>query len=465
MTRLLPALLLAGLALAPGGAARAGDDDGKPLGGDGGAGPADKPGNDPNAPLHVRVNQAIDSGVAWLKKQTFAGGNWSTEVIGSIKYDPNSKGEDYRHPAGCTALSLYTLLKCGVPANDPVIVKGFEWLRGTAGAAKGKGKGGRVPRGSYEISVLILALEAKSNPHKREKEREREISFHLRRGEKLKTGVKLPADDEAWMRDLVAGLIKRRSSGAGWRYNIDDGQGKFQAGPNGNNNDMSSTQLVMLALLAAERCGISQPDTFYAGMLDWTLKQQDEASEGKVERFQPGRKTTDEERYGGSIAIMDEARGWAYIKKPVKESSLASKESRPSASMTACGLANVVICSNILQARGNADFEAVLAARSEQAWWDGVAWLQSHWSVDFNTNGAQGYHYYWLYCLERVGDLKRVNLVAGHPWYEEGAKVLVDQQEPGGSWNRTDTHEPHDVLNTCFALLFLNRATPAITGE
>src|SRR5688572_24414079 len=76
-----------------------------------------KPPNDPRAPLPVRINQAIDSGVEWLKKQTFAPGNWSPEVLGDVLYDPNSKGDVYIHPTGCTSLSLYALLKSGVPKD------------------------------------------------------------------------------------------------------------------------------------------------------------------------------------------------------------------------------------------------------------------------------------------------------------------------------------------------------------
>jgi hypothetical protein len=75
------------------------------------------------------------------------------------------------------------------------------------------------------------------------------------------------------------------------------------------------------------------------------------------------------------------------------------------------------------------------------------------------------YHFYYLYCLERACDMKRISLLAGHPWYNEGAEVLVNRQEDSGAWTQSDTHRPHDILNTCFALLFLNRSTPAITQD
>ena len=162
------------------------------LGGDaGGKGNDGKPPNDQSAALPVRVNQAIDSGVAWLKKQTFVKGNFADQVLGTRLYDPNSKGDPFIHPTGCTSLSLYTLLKCGVPKDDPVIQKAFAWMKtGSSNMTTGHVNMhiNRVPGGTYEIAALILALEAKANPHKREAEREKDVKFRLKRGEKLKTG-------------------------------------------------------------------------------------------------------------------------------------------------------------------------------------------------------------------------------------------------------------------------------------
>jgi len=449
------ALALAGLAVLPASIPPAGAGD-------------DKFANDPKAPLPVRVNQAIDAGVAWLKhpERRFIPGNWSDEVDSDTLYDPNSKADHYVHPTGCTSLALYTLLKSGVPPDDPVIVKGFNWLRtGSSAISKGPGKkqakaGGtanRIPNGTYEIAVAILALEAKYNPHKREKERESDAKFKMKKGAKLKLGVAIEdVADAAWMKELVAALARRQNRGAGWRYGHDQGQGKFYNGPRGD-TDMSATMLSLLALLSAERCGIVQPDAFYVNMLHWTLKMQQPKGDPQ-KRWDPSLKSDDEERYGG-VAVMDEARGWGYI-----STSGADKENVPTGSMTACGITSVLICSTVLQARESAAYDAALEAKAEKAFYDGVAWLDANWTMDRNVN-RDNYHYYYLYCVERVGDLKRVNLLAGHPWYNEGALVLVDQQDPTGAWTKQDTHRPCDILNTCFALLFLNRSTPAITGD
>jgi hypothetical protein len=50
------------------------------------------------------------------------------------------------------------------------------------------------------------------------------------------------------------------------------------------------------------------------------------------------------------------------------------------------------------------------------------------------------------------------------------AEELVGRQDEAGFWNDGSGHEPRDVLGTCFALLFLSRATrggipfPVVTG-
>jgi hypothetical protein len=453
--RSLALLVLATLIALPG-SASAGNDDG----------PANRTGD----PLPMRVNQAIDSGVEWLKKQTFLAGNWSDEVRGNKLYDPNAKGDVYIHPTGCTSLALYTLLKSGVDPDDPIIKKGFHWLRtGTASITgsmdrkrkkKGKGTANKIPNGTYEITVLILALEAKNNPFKREKKRLKDLKFKNRKKKKLNTGVKLDSKDKAWMKSLVAALNKRMNRGRGWRYGHNNGSGKFHNGPRGS-TDMSATQLALLALLAAERCGIEQSDKFWLDRLKWTLEMQ-QPDGPKVERWDPMKRRSDDE-YGASAATMDTARGWGYLGTSGKDD-----EHVPTGSMTACGLANLLISSSILEARGNQTYLSSFAEKTEKAFYDGVAWLQDHWTMASNINKSN-YHYYYLYCIERVGDLRGVNLIAGNPWYNEGAQILVDQQtqqgKARGAWEKNDTHSPHDILNTCFALLFLNRSTPAITAD
>jgi hypothetical protein len=65
---------------------------------------------------------------------------------------------------------------------------------------------------------------------------------------------------------------------------------------------------------------------------------------------------------------------------------------------------------------------------------------------------AADHHYYYLYGLERVCALAKRERIGDHDWYQEGARYLVAAQDPDGSWHGDD-------IDTCWALLFLRRAT------
>ena len=57
-------------------------------------------------------------------------------------------------------------------------------------------------------------------------------------------------------------------------------------------------------------------------------------------------------------------------------------------------------------------------------------------------------------------------------WYKPGAKWLLENQKPDGSWNTGLTTQwtqagDLETADTCFAVLFLTRATPPLvaTGD
>ncbi len=142
-------------------------------------------------------------------------------------------------------------------------------------------------------------------------------------------------------------------------------------------------------------------------------------------------------------------------------------------SMTGCGVANLLMVKDVLleSKKGRKLWEEMGFDRTvDTAIWDGLAWLDLNWS-SFTNPKRGGYHVYYLYSIERAMDLLGKKLVGKHVWYNEGAKELLSRQNrvkiagAGGSevkgtfWDTKSTHEPTDVLDTCFALLFLKRAT------
>ena len=65
--------------------------------------------------------------------------------------------------------------------------------------------------------------------------------------------------------------------------------------------------------------------------------------------------------------------------------------------------------------------------------------------------------YYFLYALERAGILYGTEVFGGHEWYPEGATWLLDNQQQDGAWDAVNGS--NKVWDTCFAILFLRRAT------
>jgi len=95
-----------------------------------------------------------------------------------------------------------------------------------------------------------------------------------------------------------------------------------------------------------------------------------------------------------------------------------------------------------------------------------ISWLGEMFSVSENPRAPedrQRFHYYYLYALERIGDLYPMQRMGRHDWYAEGARWLLSQQREDGSWGGTYTGM--DVADTCFAILFLRRATKVATGK
>jgi hypothetical protein len=400
------------LAVSPGTAARGQDAGSSPL--------------DPAPPpLHEAVTEAIDRGVAWLRARQGEDGTWGR--IGA-KQTYQGGTNIYPFPAGPTAFALYTLLKCGVPAKDPGIARGFAAIR----------KIGSEARTSYEAAATLLAIEAKYDPVKREHRREAEQALRAP-GKRPNLRVTPSPEDTAWVRELVKALEDRFNEG-GWRYDLP------KDATDGALRDQSATAMSLLGLLAAHRCGADARRKTLVSAVEWTLAQQDATGPAakEIAPAKPGETRA---------AVPAQQRGWPYV----RESKLATEPKTVTGNMTTAGIVSLLAAQHILEDM-SPEAARTLAPRIDRAVDDGIAWLGGHWTVDENP-GAPDYWLMYLYGIERVGDLRRLRLLAGHDWYTEGAEVLVGLQRPAGEWKTLTTHEPQDVLDTCFALLFLDRAS------
>ncbi len=303
--------------------------------------------------MQARINQAIDRGMDYLLATQELDGSWKEH------------GDKYRN--GQTALSLYALVKSGLPAEHQAARRAVEYLRC------------HPPMYTYSAGCQLMALCALND--------ERHDPWITEIAKEL----------ESWQTDMAfaypAGTV-----------------------------DVSNSQYGALGLWVAAKRGVQiRPRTWR----DLALRMM---------RHQPAASGA----YAGS--------GFAY---------------RPggpiTGSRTVAGLGILAICAEQLGdgAQGRNAIGISIAR--------GKAWLDRNFNPSANpgSEGDSTWTYYYLYGVERVGALLDVANFGASDWYKEGARFLVDGQKADGKWA---TSGKNPQANTCFALLFLTRATRPTTG-
>jgi hypothetical protein len=103
-------------------------------------------------PAHeqLEVNHAIDRGVAYLKKSQQKNGTWANPRGNWAE----AKRHGHYYAIGFTALPGLTLLECGEPASDPIVLQAAHFVRS---------KASQIDR-TYELSLAILFLDRLGDP-------------------------------------------------------------------------------------------------------------------------------------------------------------------------------------------------------------------------------------------------------------------------------------------------------------
>ncbi|KAA3614340.1 MAG: hypothetical protein DWQ01_01150 [Planctomycetota bacterium] len=306
--------------------------------------------------------------------------------------------------SGYTSFVLYTLLKCRLPASHPALQRAVTFLEQT------------YPSHTYSLGSHMMALDALARPEDRKRM-------------------------EACLTRLMEIQDRQQKD---WGYPLHP---SLRA-------DFSNTQYAALGLRAARRFGLKVPRSFWLELIETCLRYQ-HAPRAVDWRGEQGLYATSGQRL---IA------GFSYT-MPDRKGRARGYEGAESASMTAAGVSMLALAQEALGDKMPLEYRK----RCQQSIDLGLAWLAEHFTVEKNPGGSPAWVYYYLYGLERIGSLLGVEQIGDFDWYWLGADFLVQSQKPSGEWSTSGRQEwppkPLILGNTCFALLFLVKASTAVTGE
>lgn len=447
------------------------------------------------------VDAAVKKACMWLRARQHSDGHWQSADATCRSNDPMKKLY-----IDASAFVLFALLKGGIDPDHSNIEKGFRYLYS---------KKNRL-NGVYEAAAMILALAARYQPP--EEPDEQEVKKELKKEDLTKTSLfeppekkhenrfkKAPKKLKNWLVDLVKWLIKKQNPRGGWGY-----------GHTLLFTDASNTQYGVLALHAATRCGINIPARHFVPLAKYMLKHQEkegpevepfpvpvadfeirklkelekEFLDNLLKHVQTAREQGEEitaeklKELGTSVPKIEdpykkfgveprpmEARGWGYTPMIVYRNVPADDVyHRTTGSMTCSGIAALCIAKANMEGKARGKFLKLLNKGIR----DGCAWIANNFTVTENASSPE-WHYYYLYGLERAGILALVPQFGPNNWYAEGAKYLLAQQRGDGSWpgelgnkdRQVGQQKMHGanldpMINTCFAILFLRKATAPV---
>jgi hypothetical protein len=451
-----------------------------------------------------RVDEAVKKGVEFLKTQQKPDGSWSGTLFWENLY-----------PYGTTALCLFAIVKGGEPKNSPAVKKALNYL--TTPPNKWKY--------IYEAATLVLALAALAEEDEEEKTEEPpkdgEPAKDLRTAplpedpgvDGKKNLKKLNPNLSGLMKEAVDYIITNKRKEDVWRY-----PGLSLGGP----TDASNTQYACMALFAARRLGFQIPNAMFVQIAEYFLKQQQpdgpevpgfrvpgadlcmadlldiekewrknfnkmlaedkKAAKKEGKEFEgadlntvPRDNPYDNPNIGAEIGKF-KARGWSYVPQdaPKTQQNMTVPQFMYdfTGSMTCSGVICCMLSKLYLE---KTSWYKQNGKKLERAIRDGLAWLVTNWKTDMNPGaGAEdSWRYYYFYAIERAAVLTILLDVGSHDWHYEIGNIILGEQQADGSWKGVKAVAPQGIRpfehgplwNTCFAILFLKKATTPIVKE
>ncbi len=356
-----------------------------------------------------KIDAAVARGAKWLRKKRGR----------KADYGPLPREgalHEYNFPSGLTALAYYTLVTAGQKPKVPALKALYRRLR----------RRHARPATTYETAVLLMAIDSRYSERATGHPRDPLPPAQAGRdAAKVPEGCAYSKDDWKWAVHLARFLV-RAQSGGGWRYYIVNAGLSFD-------RDVSATVFSLLGLMKISRAGYAVGPRVFQDASRFLCDLQEQKPDLTVGE-------------GGL------ARGFPYGNGRTRDAVHIS------GGTTAAGLASLHICRLSCKRLGvDPDPRTGAAIR------DATLWLDRNWEIQRNPR-AHHYLYCYLYALERVGSLSGKETLGTHPWYREGAEFLLEEQKKkSGKWEDTSSCSPEDVLGTCFAILFLKRATRAVS--
>ncbi|MCA8919801.1 MAG: hypothetical protein KDB32_12045, partial [Planctomycetes bacterium] len=427
----------------------------------------------------------------WLKQQQGIDPVDPKPVFGKFPENPPTygSGTPHRYLIARTAFPVQALCMAGCFVDDKEIDTAMDWLRENyTGNGAVESLQGYVASTTYEDATLLLAIEAYyisewetkeaglSNPKKRFTKDEKGNKVPIKRwgieerGAKKKKkdrNFKLDRKDQKLCEIAVKALesrFRKAYGGGGWRY--------FRRGMDESNPevDISATQYAILGLKAASRLGIKYDKSMLVDAFRLLRGQQDK--DGPVVKAKWKKSGADQGKKSPRLVDIEKefkARGWGYA----RQSTHQELDKQTYGSMTAAGVnALILIRDELIEDPAQKKAWSAVEEDCNQMIGDGLAWMIQNWSMQENPRAGHYRFYYYLYTVERLGMLGGIDEIGGHDWYIEGAEVLLKDQDTSGMWDIQNEVDPSDIYNTCYALLFLKRASagvdrppPVITGD
>jgi hypothetical protein len=362
-----------------------------------------------------RIDDAIVRGVWFLKENTFKAPNVPGKTWGNAL--PEQRVTDVT--VGFASLPALTLLECGIPAADPLVVQAAAHVRQQVV------KLGNVYDG-YQRALAILFLDRLGDPE--DEELIQYLALCLVAAQHSTEGAwsyGSPKLDRTMTAQLVKLLADPKTPLDEWRKTALKG-GTYNV-PTWDN---SNTQFAILALWVARRHGIAVDRTM-------ALAEQHFRKTQMAKQDDPAKDNLDLD--GSWYYDRNGAPGW--------------RNSSRWPSMTCAGLLALGFAHGAtVDAKGQQPREPV----DDDAIRRGLAMLAREIGRDGEKRPTD---LYFLWSLERVGVLYGLDRIGDKDWYAWGRKELLDQQDQtDGSWKAGAYYDNVPVLNTCFALLFLKQA-------